>query len=210
MVGYYGKRAREYERIYQKPERQADLLSLRRFVEKTFAGTDVFEVACGTGYWTGVLARSAASVVAMDVNEEVLAIARAKCMGQSVTFQQGDAYALHPSTRRFNAGLSAFWWSHIPKSRLNAFLRGLHRCLSPGARVVFIDNVYVEGNSTPVSGTDQHGDTYQIRRLDDGSTFEVCKNFPTESELLTATGDLASNARVQVLRYYWILSYLRR
>ncbi len=209
MAGYYAKRAREYERVYQKPERQADLLTLRNYLEKTFAGADVLEVACGTGYWTEVLARSAASIVATGVNEEVLAIARGKLIGPKVTFHQEDAYALRSSARRFNAGLSAFWWSHIPKSRLHAFLLGFHGVLSEGARVVFIDNVYVEGSSTPLSRADEHGDTYQIRRLDDGSTFEVCKNFPSESELLAAVRDLACDPRVEMLRYYWILSYVR-
>ncbi len=209
MVGYYAARASEYERIYQKPERQADLKRLRSFVESMFAGADVFEVACGTGYWTEILARSAACVLATDINEEVLAIARSKGMNpQKVTFQIEDAYALPSLSRRFTAGLSAFWWSHIPKSRVRNFLQGFHRVLSPGARVVFIDNAYVEGSSTPISRVDEHGDTYQVRRLEDGSTHEVLKNFPTESELRAAVGDLATDVRVEFLRYYWILSYV--
>jgi SAM-dependent methyltransferase len=208
MVGYYAERACEYERIYQKPERQADLQRLRRFVESTFAGVDAFEMACGTGYWTEVLARSAASVVATDINEEVLAIARSKGLAERVTFQRADAYALPSLSQRFTAGLSVFWWSHVPKSRIRNFLRGFHRVLSPGARVVFIDNAYVEGSSTPISRTDAQGDTYQIRRLDDGSTHEVLKNFPTEIELRFAVEDSGSEVRVEFLQYYWILSYV--
>jgi len=57
MVSYYAERAREYERIYYKPERQHDLQRLRAFVERAFAGAHVFEVACGTGYWTEIIAR---------------------------------------------------------------------------------------------------------------------------------------------------------
>ena len=64
MVSYYAERACEYERIYQKPERQADLGRLRSLAEGFFAGADVLEVACGTGYWTEVVARRAASVLA--------------------------------------------------------------------------------------------------------------------------------------------------
>jgi demethylmenaquinone methyltransferase/2-methoxy-6-polyprenyl-1,4-benzoquinol methylase len=66
MVSYYAERAAEYERIYHKPERQADLRQLRSFVERTFADADVFELACGTGYWTEILSRTAALVVATD------------------------------------------------------------------------------------------------------------------------------------------------
>jgi demethylmenaquinone methyltransferase/2-methoxy-6-polyprenyl-1,4-benzoquinol methylase len=210
MVSYYADRAKEYERVYQKPERQDNLQQLRSFVESTFAGTYVYELACGTGYWTEILSRSAASIVATDINEEGLAVARSKRMGQKVTFHIEDAYALPSSSRQFNAGLSVFWWSHVPKARLHGFLRGFHRMLSPGARVVFIDNAYVEGISTPISRTDKHGDTYQMRRLDDSSTHEVLKNFPTDSELRAAVEDLASDVRVEFLEYYWILSYVSR
>lgn len=208
MVSYYAERASEYERIYQKPERQADLSRLRSFVESTFAGLDVFEVACGTGYWTEVVARGAASVLATDINEEVLEIARAKPMDpRKVTFDRADAYALS-APQRFNAGLSAFWWSHVPKSRINGFLRGLHAVLAPGARVMFLDNAYAEGSSTPISRVDAQGNTYQLRRLDDGSTHEVLKNFPTQSELRAAVEGLALDVRVEFLPYYWTLTYV--
>jgi ubiquinone/menaquinone biosynthesis C-methylase UbiE len=208
MVSYYAERAGEYERIYQKPERQADLKWLRSFVERAFAGADVLEVACGTGYWTEVLARSAASVLATDINEEVLAIARAKPIApRKVAFQRADAYALPSAPQRFNAGLSAFWWSHVPKSRIRNFLRGFHRVLAPGARVVFMDNAYVEGSSTPISRTDAQGDSYQLRRLKDGSKHEVLKNFPTESELRAAVDGLALEVQVEFLPYYWTLTY---
>src|SRR5437879_9405991 len=78
MVNYYAERAKEYERIYQKPERQQELQQLRDFVQRAFANSRVLEIACGTGYWTEILSASAASIVATDINEEVLAIARSK------------------------------------------------------------------------------------------------------------------------------------
>jgi demethylmenaquinone methyltransferase/2-methoxy-6-polyprenyl-1,4-benzoquinol methylase len=37
--------------------------------------------------------------------------------------------------------------------------------------VVFIDNMFVPGNSTPLSRTDDRGNTYQQRSLDDGRSF---------------------------------------
>ena len=208
MVTYYAERAAEYERIYHKPERQDDLLRLRKFVNRTFAGTAVFELACGTGYWTEILARSAASVVATDINEEVLAIARSKPIDpRTTTFRLADAYNLPTFPQKFTGGLAVFWWSHVPKAGLRDFLQGFHRLFSPGTRVVFIDNRYVEGSSTPISRTDEHGDTFQTRRLDNGTTHEVLKNFPTESELRTAVAGLASDVQAEFLQYYWILSY---
>jgi ubiquinone/menaquinone biosynthesis C-methylase UbiE len=209
-ISYYAARALEYERIYEKTERQADLRQLRSLVQSKLSGADVFEVACCTGYWTEVLARSAASVLATDINEEVLAVARSKPIdSRRVTFRQEDAYALPTLPRSFTGGFAGFWWSHIPKANIRSFLEGFHRVFSPGARVVFIDNAYVEGSSTPISRTDEQGNTYQTRRLDDGSHHEVLKNFPTEPELISAVDGLGTNVRVTFLQYYWILSYLK-
>jgi SAM-dependent methyltransferase len=211
MAGYYADRAQEYERVYEKPERQADLTELRGIVQRQFSGAHVFEVACGTGYWTEILARSAASVVATDINDSVLALARSKRIDRRrVTFRREDAYALPVLPQKFTGGFAGFWYSHIPKARVQSFLRGFHRMLGPGARVMFIDNAYVEGSSTPVSRTDLAGDTYQTRRLDDGSTHEVLKNFPTESELCSAVAGWATDVEVECLRYYWILRYVVR
>ncbi len=207
LLRYYAQRAGEFEHVYQKPERQAELQKLRDYVEKTFAGMGVLEVACGTGYWTEVLARSAASVVATDITEEVLAIARSKNLGPKVTLQKEDAYALPHFSRQFNAGISAFWWSHIPRAKLRDFLRGFHRALAPGARVVFMDNVYAEGSSTPTTRTDEHGDSYQTRTLEDGSTHEVLKNFPTQAELAATVEGLATDVQIEFWQYYWNLSY---
>jgi demethylmenaquinone methyltransferase/2-methoxy-6-polyprenyl-1,4-benzoquinol methylase len=208
MADYYARRAAEYERVYEKPERQDDLRQLRAFVEEAFAGQDVFELACGTGYWTQYAARKAHSFLATDFNDETLTIARAKQIAcRALTFARADAYDLPHFSQRFNAGLAAFWWSHVPKSRLRRFLEGFQALFQPGSRIVFIDNRYVEGGSTPISRVAATGDSFQMRHLSDGSAHEVLKNFPTEAELREAVKGLALKTEVRLLPYYWILSY---
>lgn len=78
LTEYYAKRAAEYEAIYAKPERQADLEAVATFLKEIFNGKDVLEIACGTGFWTEKIARTARSVWATDINESVLEIARNK------------------------------------------------------------------------------------------------------------------------------------
>ena len=208
LVAYYARRADEYERIYQKPERQADLDTLRSRLRAFFADRDVLEVACGTGYWTDVLATAARSIVATDINDEVLALARQKPHAASrAEFLQADSYALPAFPRAFDAAFAGFWWSHIPQRRLHEFLQNLHARLQPGARVMFVDNRYVPGSSTPISRTDTHGDTFQTRPLADGTTHEVLKNFPTPDQLNAAVAPFAISSAVELLDHFWLLTY---
>lgn len=208
MIDYYRQRAHEYERIYHRPGRQADIVRLRDHLRRALTGRRILEVACGTGYWTAEVAECAESIVATDVVEEVLEIARAKALNPArVSFVRADAW--HPVTpsRDFNAGLAAFWWSHIPRAKLAAFLNSFHAALQPGARVVFADNRFVEGSSTPVSRIDADGDTWQIRSLENGSTHEVLKNFPSSGELHDVLAPFGDNIEIAAFDYFWCVTY---
>jgi 2-polyprenyl-3-methyl-5-hydroxy-6-metoxy-1,4-benzoquinol methylase len=206
LLDYYSRRAAEYERIYSKPERHADLARLREHLRALLTNRRVLEVACGTGYWTSAMADATASITATDASEEVLEVARSKRMGDRVTFRRADAWKTGELSGDFDAGLAAFWWSHVPKQKLAAFLAGFHAALKPGARVVFSDNRFVAGSSTPLSRTDESGNSYQSRRLDDGSTHEVLKNFPTRAELLELAAP-HGGINVAEWQYFWCLSY---
>jgi SAM-dependent methyltransferase len=208
LVAYYAQRAAEYEHVYARPERQAELAALRVRVGDLLAGRRVLELACGTGWWTEAVAARVAEVTALDAGEEVLALARRKGYPPGrVSFQRGDCYALPDFGRRHDALLAAFWWSHVPRRRLDEFLRGAERAVAPGARLVFIDNRYVEGSSTPVAWRDPGGDTYQRRRLEGGGVWEVLKNFPDETELRAAAGEGAREPVVEWGEYYWLFAY---
>lgn len=208
LARYYAQRAPEYERIYQKPERQADLRTLREFVAQTFAGRRVLEIACGTGWWTEVLASTANSVLATDINEEVLSIAKTKPFrNATISFQCCDAFQLDQAAGSFDAALAVFWWSHLTKPSLEIFLQVLHQRLEPGSIVLFIDNVFVPGSSTPISRRDEEGNTYQQRRLDDGSTTEVLKNFPTDEEITRVLHGRACEMIISRSQYFWTARY---
>ena len=208
LVDYYRRRAAHYEAIYGRPERQEDLAALRGIFSGAFEDAAVLEVAAGTGYWTAVIAQSARSVLATDLAEEPLGIAQAKSYPRgNVAFQLADAYSLPESLGRFGAAFAGFWWSHVPRQRIDEFLASLHARLDPGARVVMLDNVYVEGSSTPMAGADREGNTYQMRRLHDGSRVRVLKNFTTEEELRERLAPHAARFSYRALRYYWVVEY---
>lgn len=206
LQSYYRRRAAEYEAIYAKPERQRDLAALRELIPQRLAGRRVLEVACGTGYWTAQVAPLVREVVATDAVEEPMQLARLKSYPPGrVRFVLQDAYHLAADLGLFDAALAVFWWSHVPRRRIGEFLASLHRRLAPGATVLLMDNLYVEGSSTPLGARDAEGDTYQCRRLGDGSETLVLKNFPTAEELAS---DLApQTVRFEKLQYYWLAEY---
>jgi ubiquinone/menaquinone biosynthesis C-methylase UbiE len=208
LSAYYAARAAEYERIYDKPERQDDLARLRELVPKCLAGRNVLELACGTGYWTQFIARTAVSVTAIDINEETLAIARSKTLPPGrVTFEQGDVKSLSARHSTYTGSFAGFWWSHMPSRERRHFVESLHRALTPGAIVVALDNRYVEGSSTPISHTDSDGNSYQLRALGDGTQHTVLKNFPTEAELRSDVHGRAKAVEYTALEYYWVFKY---
>ena len=205
---YYAARAREYEQIYDKPERQADLARLREVIPRYFAARDVLEIACGTGYWTQFIAPVARTITATDINPETLAIAQSKPFPSGrVRFDVADINALGPGYRNFTGAFAGFWWSHVPRAGLRAFIESLHKALSPGAVVVVLDNRYVEGSSTPISHVDAEGNSYQLRRLANGSQHTILKNFPTEAELVSEVDPYGRAIEYTGLDYYWLLKY---
>jgi ubiquinone/menaquinone biosynthesis C-methylase UbiE len=209
LIAYYAARAAEYERIYKRddPVRQAEQLQLERAMQETLRDLHVLEVACGTGFWTERLAGHAAHVTAVDAAPETLEIARSKPIPPlSVTFRIGDAYSLG-FPRDFTGGMSNFWLSHIPKARISAFLRGFHACLKPGARVFMADNVFHAAVTTgrPIVKPGLE-DAFADRFLEDGSRFEIVKNYFSAAELEAIFAERDS-LEVHVGTCFWWVSY---
>ena len=208
MKAYYAARAREYERIFARPERQANLRMLEEMIPAQFNGHSVLEVACGTGYWTQHIARTALRILATDLTQETLEVARAKDLPtDKVTFAIANAFDLPADRGPFEGAYAGFWWSHLRHAEVCRFLESLKPCLAPGAIVVLMDNLYVPGNSTPISRTDAEGNTWQTRTLDNGTTHEVLKNFPTEAQLRAHVEGYGVNCRYVALDYYWLFSF---
>lgn len=212
MPRYYAQRAQEYERVFDKAHRQPDIATLKRWLRQQFAGRSVLEVASGTGFWLPEATAEARAWQGSDLNEEVLALARSKPLDfAKVQFRAADAYALDfvapGAASPYDAGFAGLWFSHVPRSRQADWLAQFHAQLQPGARVVLIDNAYVEGDSTPIARVDAEGNGYQLRQLSDGSQHEVMKNFPDEAQLRALLGPRVRDWQWLPLRYFWALSY---
>lgn len=204
---YYRQRAPEYDEVYAKPERQADLAELKRLLPPLVAGRRVLEIAAGTGYWTQVIAPAAASVTATDLNPETLAVAAGRDYGSArPLLVTADAYRLEAVQGEFDLVFSGFWWSHVGRADIGSFLAGVAARAEPGARLVLADNRYVPGSNHPVTRTGPDGDTFQLRRLRDGREYEVLKNFPGRQQLAADLRPWATGLQYTELAYYWLAS----
>ncbi len=208
---YYADRAAEYDEVYRKPERQADLARLKQLLPPLVAGKRVLEIAAGTGFWTQVLASTAAEIVATDLNAETIAIAAQRDYGPaSVALRTADAYELAAVPGEFDVVFCGFWWSHLARADIGRFLAGLRDRTGPGVQLVLVDNRYVAGSNIPISRTGPDGDTYQRRSLADGREYEVLKNFPGREQLAADLESAATDLTWTGLEYYWVASCVLR
>ncbi|MFL9864622.1 class I SAM-dependent methyltransferase [Paraburkholderia fungorum] len=209
-AAYYAARASEYDVSvgYGTPLVERHLASLQARLQADLKGHDALELACGTGYWTGIVAATARSVLATDRDAASLALAQARMASSDhVRCQHADAYSLEGVAGPFSAAFALFWWSHMPKSKIPAFLSTLHGKLTPGARVVFADQLPYEWHGK--RRCDDEGNLLEERALLDGTRFEIVKNFPTEAEL---AGLLTGIAEQPVYSTgadgrWWMISY---
>jgi demethylmenaquinone methyltransferase/2-methoxy-6-polyprenyl-1,4-benzoquinol methylase len=208
MTRYYARRAGEYDRIYDIPAWQPALAELRRRLPAFAEGRRVFEVAAGTGYWTQYAAETAASVHATDINEETLALARARPWPRgNVTFERRDAYARSDTPPRWEAGLAGGWLSHVDRARLAEFFDALHSHLVAGARVLMFDERDNPLRPPPQTRVDAAGNRYEARTLESGERFEIVKNFFDAAGLRAALGERARRLSFEELRGFWVATW---
>lgn len=206
LVTYYRLRAQEYDKVYLRPERQDDIRAIGSWLSAAVAGRRVLEVAAGTGYWTPIMAATAESVVATDINPETVAIAKARDYpSDNVEFRIADAYAPDAVSGDFDCVFAGYFLSHVPRDRVAPFMQSVVERAGSGGRVLMVDNLYVDDSNLPITRTDPDGNTYQTRQLDNGETFEVLKNFYDAEELEQLAATYATTFDVRLLTYYWLL-----
>ena len=197
MISYYSARAPWHDKYMNWTGMAAleELLApIITWIEPLVQGRDLLEVACGTGNWTQVLSRRARSVLATDVADSALDIARRKCRDlDNVTFLVADAYKLRGLDVSFDAAIAIDWWSHIPKMSIPVFLESLRSNLKERANVIFIDIGYQECFARETIRFDEDGNRISRRTLPNGLEFDVVKNFPTEVELKAMLDDFGED-----------------
>ncbi|TET59506.1 MAG: class I SAM-dependent methyltransferase [Candidatus Stahlbacteria bacterium] len=207
---YYSDRAKEYDETagYKNPVAEKIRKSIKLRHQNYFKGHDVLEIACGTGYWTEVIAETANSVLAIDISKKMISIAKKRLTKyKDVDFAIADAYILDNVQGEFSAAYAHWWCSHIPKSKIRNFLLNLHKKLISEAFVLFADHLphYLEKEIKVNYNED--GDRLEERILKNRKKYLVVKNFPSKEEIYSSLSGLAKNINFQEYEGYWELYY---
>ena len=110
-------------------DRQDDLDDVAEQVSELMRGHTVLELGCGTGYFTDVIAETAQSVLATDISEAMLNVAREHGEGlENVQYRVVDALQLPTDLGKFTAVFAGFLWSHFKKEEQDAFLEHTAHC----------------------------------------------------------------------------------
>ncbi len=202
---YYRARASEYEQIYYRevPERRKEIDDEVARLKDLVRGKSVLDLACGTGYWTKAASETARDITAIDQAPEMIAEARKKEYQAPVTFVEGDMFG-YRFDRRYDVIIVGFWFSHQPRQEYDRFFNLLSDLVERGGAVWMIDNnPPAEGPHQNTVGTDEHGNNFKKRYLDDGTEFVILKNYFSENELREIISPHADILRLTYGIYYW-------
>jgi SAM-dependent methyltransferase len=184
QLTYYRARAGEYDEWFLRTGRYdrgpahraewfAEVATVEAALREASPRGEALELACGTGLWTRHLVSLAGRVTAVDGSPEVIALNRERLGSDRVDYVVADIFAWHPQ-RRFDFVLFAFWMSHVPPSRFQAFWTLVRRALGPGGQVFFVDSLAEQGaTARDQAPLDDSG--VARRRLNDGREFDIVK-----------------------------------
>jgi demethylmenaquinone methyltransferase/2-methoxy-6-polyprenyl-1,4-benzoquinol methylase len=176
QIDYYRARAPEYLEdagiLGVTPETQGEAArAIEAALDAAAPLGDVLELACGPGTFTQWLADRAGSLTAIDASPEMLAIAAQRTRSEvAIEYERHDLFAWRPS-KTYDFVFFAFWLSHVPEERFATFWAAVARALTPGGRVMFVDDGHRTADEL-IEGADSS--TIE-RRLRDGRRFRAVK-----------------------------------
>ncbi|MBA2318699.1 MAG: class I SAM-dependent methyltransferase [Euzebyales bacterium] len=213
QVAYYRERAPEYDQLFDAaradPAVDTGYRQVRAFLDSVESRGRVLELACGTGQWTPALLTPAVTeLVAVDATPEMLAIHAERVRDVRVRRVQADLFRWEPDGR-FDLVVIAFWLSHVPLGRFDAFWGMVGRALAPGGVVAIADSG--PGEHAQEDWLRRSGDTPLVRRtLSTGFTHRVIKVLHEPSELASRLAALGWDAEISLLGGVFLAGTARR
>jgi SAM-dependent methyltransferase len=233
QVEYYRARAPDYDESWTRQDDYdlgsafnqrwfAEVGRLDAALERFRPEGQVLELAAGTGMWTARLSRAAASITALDVSPEMLAINRQRLRGSTIPIRyvEADLFGWTPDGR-YDVVSFAFWLTHVPPPRFEEFSSLVASALAPQGRVFFADSAMPRPD-LPVVGRrfGFRGDAVEgvhsltdldrgisVRRVRDGRQFQTVKVYWEPDELQERLGSLGWDVEVRATEWAFVYGH---
>jgi ubiquinone/menaquinone biosynthesis C-methylase UbiE len=163
---YYARRASEYDATSWGAFDPAERKAVERFVAALSPGR-VLDIGCGTGYLTRLLR---GSVVAVDQSEEMLELGRERV--PRAEFLRADVPPLPFADGAFDLAFSSAVYSHLETAAERAAF--VAEALRVAQELVVLEQAWRPGREP---------ESWELRRLRDGSSHRVFKRYFTTDEL---------------------------
>jgi 2-polyprenyl-3-methyl-5-hydroxy-6-metoxy-1,4-benzoquinol methylase len=99
------------------------------------AQSKVLEIGCGTGLFTEKVSKSGANIIATDLSEDLLLVARKKNIPNCI-FEEADAHHLKYAAETFDVVFGSSILHHLD---MEIALKEVYRVLKPGGSFVFAE-----------------------------------------------------------------------
>ena len=189
QADYYRARAGEYDEWWQRLGRydrgseatarwRAEVAEVDAALARANLTGDILELACGTGWWTERLARTARRLTCIDASPETIELNRTRLRDAGLPLPEyriADLFAWTPDAT-FDAVFFSFWLSHVPPERFALFWANVAAALKPGGCAFLVDSL-PDPSSTARDHRMPDPQGMQERKLNDGRTFRIVKLF---------------------------------
>lgn len=117
--------------IPQQTDRELEIEHLQRYesLEEIVRNKIVLDAACGEGYGSYLLSRSAGFVYAIDIDEQTISEARQKYVGENIDFQLSSIEDLPYKNNFFDVVVSFETLEHVDEHAQQNFMRQIKRVL---------------------------------------------------------------------------------
>jgi ubiquinone/menaquinone biosynthesis C-methylase UbiE len=78
----FGEYAKYYDLIYKDKDYRKEVDFIENIFKITYKPKSILEIGCGTGSYTKMLLKRGYEVTAVDISDDMLKIARKKCVGK--------------------------------------------------------------------------------------------------------------------------------
>ena len=175
---------------------------LRRWL----AGRHVVDVGCGYGYWSHLLAESARSIVATDMDPVALRCAAQTVESGRVTFVQACATEIESLDVHANAVMCINVLNHFPRRVAGSVVDAINAKVGKGGRVFLAGEHYYGWRAMLYPSPDGLEDLSARLDSEAGPT-EVIDNDYRVSEIVSLIGSTAVDIFVGNSIGYWTVWY---